>query len=323
MKRSGLIGLVLTLFLTSCSLLPLSAEEQSYKDNCQIVYDNYQKYIKTQKKFEDAEYNDAEFDWRFWPSTYPVTNAGESSRDVADASIKRYFPWVDEFVNQYFQGVDRKEFLKVEPDSWFFNGLGELAIGEFFNEMADGSTFEVTQSVLKKKPSADIYDLLDSEINEVFSKFSPSDRFKDCDEALGLDESASMAENWYDYELNGMSGVALQQAFHVAIALWGCENFGAGHVDYGAGWRRCAGSDFDYSKYATAPSNELTEEERAILAEREANAENDSGSTATSNVSPGQICNNLGQLAETESYGTLMCKLVWVNKIRALLWMRT
>lgn len=322
MKLSGLIGLVSTIFLTSCSLLPLSAEEQSYKDNCQIVHDNYQSYIETQKKFEDAEYNDAEFDWQFWPSTYPVTNAGKSSRDAANASIKRHFPWIDEFVNQYFQGVDRKEFLKVDSDSWFFDGLGELAIGEFFKEMAHGSTFEITQSVLKKKPSADIYELLDSEINEVFSKFSPSDRFKDCDAALGLGESASLAENWYDFGLNGMSGVGLQQAFHVAIALWGCENLGAGYIDYGSGWQRCAGSDFDYSKYATNPSTELTEEERAILAEREANAENESGSTATSNVSPGQFCNNLGELAETESYGTLMCKLVWVNKIRALLWMR-
>ena len=110
LKRSVLIGLIFTIFLTSCSLLPLSAEEQGYRDNCQIVYNNYQKYIETQKKFEDAEYNDSEFDWRFWPSTYAVTNAGESSRDTANASIEKHFPWVEEFVNQYFQGVDREEF---------------------------------------------------------------------------------------------------------------------------------------------------------------------------------------------------------------------
>lgn len=322
MKRSGLIGLIFTLFLTSCSLLPLSAEEQSYKDDCQIVYQNYEKFMDLQNKIYDADYNDTEFDWRSWPSTYAVTNAGESTRDTAHASIKKNFPWVEALVNDYFQGIDRKEFLKQDSESWFYDDLGELGVQAFFQELVKGSSFEITMSSIKKSNSDDIYDLLNAEINDVLAKFSPSDRFKNCDDALGLDESLSFEGNWNDYNPIGMKGVYLQSVLEVSTALWGCDNFGAGYINYGAGWQKCAGSDFDYSKYATAPSNELTEEERAILAEREANAENDSGSTATSNVSPGQVCNNLGELAETESYGTLMCKLVWVNKIKALVWMR-
>lgn len=327
MKLPGILGLVSALFLTSCSLLPLSADEQKYVDNCQIVYDNYQKYIEVQTKFYDADYDDQEFDWQSWPSTYAITNAGEASRDVARASIDRNFPWIEKLVSGYFEGMSRAEFLEQEPSSWFDGDLGVLAFEAFFKEMATGSTFHVTDAFLKQAQKKEVYELFDVEINEIFSQFSPSDRFEDCDAALGLDESASFASNWDDYELNGLTGVGIQTLSHVRIGIWGCDNFGVGYVDYGDGWRKCSGSDFDYSKYATAPSTELTEEERAILEEREANADresrNPSGSTETSNVTPGQICNSLGALVQTENYGTLMCKLVWVNKIRALVWMRT
>ena len=322
MKRYGVIGIIATIFLTSCSMLPLSADEKKYVENCQIVYDNYRKFMKVQEEIYEAEFDDPDYDWTSWPSTYAVTNAGNSSREMALSSVKRTFPWVDELVNEYFQGIDRQEFLKQDSNSWFYDDLGKLGILAFFQEMADGSTFAVTASSLDKSNAKEIYELLNIDINKVFSKFSPSDRFKNCDEAIGLDEASSFEANWNDYRPSGMKGVYLQTVLEVSTALWGCNNFGVGYINYGAGWQKCAGTDFDFSKYATAPSTGLTEEERAILAEREANAENDSGSTATSNVSPGQVCNNLGELAETESYGTLMCKLVWVNKIRALVWMR-
>lgn len=89
---------------------------------------------------------------------------------------------------------------------------------------------------------------------------------------------------------------------------------------------KCDSVDFDSSVYGTSSSTELTEEERAILAEREADAEkesqNQSSTTEFANVSPGQICSNLGQIVETEDYGSLMCKLVTINRIRGLFWMR-
>jgi len=84
---------------------------------------------------------------------------------------------------------------------------------------------------------------------------------------------------------------------------------------------------FDFVAPEYVPSNELTEEEKAILAERVADAEreaqNPSSSVQTSNVTPGQICNNLGQMVQTDSYGSLTCKFVWLNRIRALVWMRS
>jgi hypothetical protein len=83
---------------------------------------------------------------------------------------------------------------------------------------------------------------------------------------------------------------------------------------------------FDFVAPIYAPSNELTEEEKAILAEREADAEreaqNPSSAGQSSNVTPGQICSNLGSIVQTDSYGQLICKFIWINRIKALVWMR-
>ena len=84
---------------------------------------------------------------------------------------------------------------------------------------------------------------------------------------------------------------------------------------------------YDYVEPDYTPSTEPTEEEKEILAEREADAEreaqNPSSSGQTSNVTPGQICSNFGQMVQTDSYGSLTCKIVWLNKIKALVWMRS
>ena len=323
MKLSRFIApvLVLTIFLTGCSLLPLSADEKKYVDNCQIVYGNYQKYMKLQTKFTEAEYNDTDYDWESWPSTYAVTNAGESSRDLTSSAIERQFPWIKELINDYFQNIDKKDFLEKESSDWLDDDLVGKAIEAFFIQMAKGSAFKVTRSNLKK--SGDY--LYDYDINQVFAQYSPSDRFKNCDEAIGLDESSSMEIKWTDYDLRGSTGVSLQTVLYVSVELWGCNKFGVGFIDYGKGWQRCAGSDFDSSKYATLGSNVVTDEERAILEERGLAAEREAQAPSSeySNVTPLQGCTSLGQVVQTQSYGQLTCKLVLMNRIKALVWMRS
>ena len=323
MKLSRFIApvLVLTIFLTGCSLLPLSADEKRYVDNCQIVYGNYQKYMKLQTKFTEAEYNDTDYDWESWPSTYAVTNAGESSRDLTSSAIERQFPWIKELIDDYFQNIDKKDFLEKESTDWLDDDLVGKAIEAFFIQMANGSAFKVTRSNLKK--SGDY--LYDYEINQVFAQYSPSDRFKNCDEAIGLDESSSMEIKWTDYDLRGSTGVSLQTVLYVSVELWGCSKFGVGFIDYGKGWQRCAGSDFDSSKYSTLGSNVVTDEERAILEERGLAAEREAQTPSSeySNVTPMQGCTSLGQVVQTQSYGQLTCKLVLMNRIKALVWMRS
>ena len=93
MKATRFIApvLILTIFLTGCSLLPLSAEENKYVDNCQIVYDNFEEYVKLQNKFHYAKIDDPRYDWKSWRDTYLVTNVGQASRDNAINSIKSQF----------------------------------------------------------------------------------------------------------------------------------------------------------------------------------------------------------------------------------------
>jgi hypothetical protein len=150
----------------------------------------------------------------------------------------------------------------------------------------------------------------------------PSYREEGETEADGCEELDDAAEPRIDYD----NQVEFQWNYYLAQMNEYVENYfwilsckQTGKVE----GEKCSGT-----KYVSTPtdpsllSDYVTDEERAILAEREANAQNKSDSTATSNVYPGQVCNNLGQLAETGDYGTLVCKLVWVNRIRALLWMR-
>ena len=84
---------------------------------------------------------------------------------------------------------------------------------------------------------------------------------------------------------------------------------------------------FDYVESDYTPSTEPSDEELAILAEREEAAEREaerpSDSVETSNAKPFQVCGALGKLVQTESYGELQCRVIWTNRVKALIWMKT
>ena len=74
-------------------------------------------------------------------------------------------------------------------------------------------------------------------------------------------------------------------------------------------WFKCSGSDFYITKSGDAKRYYLWEQ-----------IENP---TKTSNAKPFQICGALGKLVQTESYGELQCRVIWTNRVKALIWMRT
>ena len=135
---------------------------------------------------------------------------------------------------------------------------------------------------------------------------------------VGLD-----SENEVDYSLrveelfeDGIS--AANESKNQLLGILLCER--DGEIE----GTKCDKFDFEPSDYPT--SNEPTEEELEILAEREADAERDSqgssGSSGYSNVTPLQLCGSLGAVVQTENYGQLTCKYVFINRVRALAWMR-
>ena len=322
MKKLSVVLLLNLFLLSGCALIPRSAEEKAYTADCKTVQGNFKDYIKVQDGFDNADYNDPEFGWDTWSGGYAVTNAGQAARDITFDSIKKKFPWISTITQSYVEGMSREVFLEHDSDYWS-SDLDWAVYAAFFQQMTKGTNFDVTVNLLKKIDDSS-YDL---QLDKVLAAFAPTDRFKNCDEALGLKDEESFEMLSSDYGLYGNSGVHLSTVSEVAIAIGGCEKFGVGYVDYGKGWSKCASKDFemDWSDYPT--SNEPTPEELEILAERKAQAERDaqapSNSGATSNVTPGQICTSLGAMVETENYGSLTCKFVWVGRIKALLWMRS
>lgn len=97
-----------------------------------------------------------------------------------------------------------------------------------------------------------------------------------------------------------------------------------------SGWHsgnKCQKVDYVSSPDKYKPSNELTPEEKEILAERERDAQNgsqgSSGSSGSSDVKAGQACLYLGQVVSTSDYGNLTCKVVIVGRLVVQMWMRS
>lgn len=94
-----------------------------------------------------------------------------------------------------------------------------------------------------------------------------------------------------------------------------------------SGWHdgnKCSKNDYVSKPSTYTPSNELTPEEREILAERERDAQNgNQGSSGYSSATPGQLCNNVGEVVSTSNYGDLTCKIVFVRRLQVQMWMRS
>ena len=88
---------------------------------------------------------------------------------------------------------------------------------------------------------------------------------------------------------------------------------------------KCDTEDFEFT-YTDPSTLPPTPEELEILAEREQDAEREAQNPSTpsySNASPLQLCSSLGAVVQTENYGQLTCGFMWVNRVRALVWMRS
>ena len=88
---------------------------------------------------------------------------------------------------------------------------------------------------------------------------------------------------------------------------------------------KCDTEDFEmpYTDPSLLPPSP---EELEILEERRQDAERESQNPSTpsySSASPFQLCSSLGAVVQTESYGQLTCTYARVNRIRALVWMRS
>ena len=134
-------------------------------------------------------------------------------------------------------------------------------------------------------------------------------------------------ERKYGYDSDNNTEVAYERATNdfidLAQALQVIRNCQV------SGWHQdteCAQDDHVSEPDTYTPSDELTEEEKRILEEREQQANQDKdeqpNSTEANEPRPLQVCLTFGVVVTTEKYGELTCKAVLVNRIRTLMWMK-
>ena len=162
-------------------------------------------------------------------------------------------------------------------------------------------------------------DVVDPLATKIFGDYLESEKNIGCN----LIDEARKEENSGDYGNNFNTSVEFQRAVYDYIdfagflqAIRNCEV---------SGWHslyKCAKDDYVSKPSTYEPSTELTEEEKAILAERERDSQGSSGSSGYSNATPLQLCSSLGEVVQTENYGQLTCQYVLINRIRTLAWMR-
>jgi hypothetical protein len=321
MKKVSIVAFLSLFLLSGCGLIPLSVAEQSYVDDCKTVQANFKEYIKIQDEIYNGERDDPRYDWTSWSGgSYLVTNAGQASRDTASNFIKAKFPWIYSATENHFKDFTKAKFLEDSPRMWSFDY--ESSVNEvFFRILAEGTNFEITSDSLAK--IEDEFYIID--VDKVFALYAPSDRFLNCDEALGLEGEESFDSLSEDYGLSSKA-VNVSTVLEVSIGLWGCENLGVGYTEHGRRWENCAKYDYvsDPSDYPS--SYEPTPEELEILEERRQEAEREANQPSTpsySSVSPLQLCSSAGAVVQTENYGELTCGFFWVNRVRTLVWMRS
>jgi hypothetical protein len=234
-----------------------------------------------------------------------ATLLGEESRTQNKRFIYEQFPFMKTYT---IEGIQSGEYEKG------LNDYRIQAVLHFFNQTSYPIVIETKdEELINNTPDDGYSEVVEPKIIKIIGE-SYSD--SGC-EGLDSNNDVDFSERVEELFADGLQAAEESKSHLLGILL--CER--DGKIEGTA----CDKFDFVLPEYV--PSNELTEEEKAILAEREANAEreaqNPPSSVQNPNVTPGQICANFGQMVQTESYGSLTCKFVWLNKIRALIWMRS
>jgi hypothetical protein len=230
---------------------------------------------------------------------------GDQSRTENKRFIYEQFPFMKTYT---IEGIQSGEYDKGLKDYKVQAAL------HFFSKTSNPIPLELDEEeLISKTPDEGFTSVMEPKVLKIVGE-SYSD--KGC---VGLDDKNDVD---YSETVDGLFADGLQAAGESKDHLLGillCER------DSKIEDTPC--DKFDYVEPDYTPSTEPTEEEKEILAEREADAEreaqNPSSSVQTSNVTPGQICSSIGQMVETKNYGSLTCKIVFLNRIKALVWMRS
>ena len=286
--------------LVSCGA---SKEELALKANCDRIFDNLMAIGDRPEVFPSSEVADDDS---------VSLLLGVESRKVAERKILAKFPFLDEI-------IVGKEKGKQQIDLYYYAGSIFLIA-----EALKGTDIEFPYSreeMLSIATQDEGWrDVVSPLASKIFGNYLEPEDPQGC--TVFDDKRAEENPDGDSYDFN--TSVAFSRASDDYIdfagflqAIRNCEVSGW-HVT-----NKCEKVDYVSKPSTYVPSDELTEEEKQILAERERDSQESSDSTGYSNVTPLQLCSSLGAVVQTENYGQLTCKYVLVNRIRTLVWMRS
>ena len=284
--------------LVSCGA---SKEELALKANCDRIFDNLMAIGDRPEVFPSSEVADDDS---------VALLLGEKTRKEVESKILEKYPFLDDII------VGKK---KGEYNDLYYYAGSIFLIPEALQ--GTDIDFPYTREEMLEIATQENgwRDVVDPLATKIFGDYLESEKNIGCN----LIDEARKEENSGDYGNNFNTSVEFQRAVYDYIdfagflqAIRNCEV---------SGWHslyKCAKDDYVSKPSTYEPSTELTEEEKAILAERERDSQGSSGSSGYSNATPLQLCSSLGEVVQTENYGQLTCQYVLINRIRTLAWMR-
>jgi hypothetical protein len=246
--REVTVTVLLALGVSGCGLIdptlvsPLSAEETSYIEDCEIVERNFESYAQIQERISSQWKESESLDWIHWSEGASILNSGGSSRGGASESISKEFPWVMDSVDKYFSGMPESDFLEHSSDLWV-SIMEQQIYEDFFIHISSGTDLRFDSDEFIELAEREYSGYVEGiTFYDYLGELSPTSRFSDCESALSIESETNLAERFEEVGINGETGARVKQAYGVAIELWGCEKYGAGIV-FGD-IEECADSDY-------------------------------------------------------------------------------
>lgn len=285
--------------LVSCGT---SDKDLALKANCERIFTNLKEISTHVEVFPDSKYASDDS---------VALLLGENSRESAEEKILTKYPFLDEI-------IVGKEKGKQQPDLYYYVGSIFLIA-----ESLKGTDIEFPYSREEMFSIATQEngwrDVVNPLATTIFGDYLDPDNNQGCT----LVDETREEENSDDYLKNFNTSVEFDRAsddyLNLADFLQAIRNCEV------SGWHvtnKCAMVDYVSEPSAYTTTDELTEEEKAILVQRERDSQGSTGLIENLNVMPFQLCDNLGLIVQAESYGKLICKYVLINRIRTLAWVR-
>lgn len=302
MKKYRLLSFAL---LTSLSISTLTAcggpSVENLEATCKSLRKNMSDFVQNASIGRDL----------FYDGDSVATLLGEETRQDNKQFIYRNFPFMKDYS---IASIQSGEYQKGVNDSQV-----QAAIHLFSS--TPNPIVLTDKDIEQIKTSDDPYaEIIEPKVIRVIG-----DKYSD-EGCAGIDTANGLEDDFLADERRTVSALyenmqeAAEDSVGHLLGILLCER--DGKIDD----EKCDAEDFEFT-YTDPSLLPPSPEELQILEERRQGAERESQSPSSpsvnSSVTPLQGCTSLGAVVETQDYGQLTCKLVWQNRIKALLWMRS